>query len=287
MSLRSTLAMAVAPLLGLLLAGCPNGEEPVEPVVPAEKLEPAPLTAPSAVVGGPDTRLTCLGKNAPPAVTGNALELTGYVRALADPDADAPPPAAKIDAFTPDGTRLGGGFADPAPGKDGRVSFSIPITDDGFTGHAMVTMDGYLDYRFQNSRPITSVDFGGWAWLTTQTEVDERATLAGVTLEAGTGILYGAVHDCDNFGVEHAFVTIDGGHDGVYYVEGFGIATDRTWTSDTGRFVVPNLAPGTVRVKAFGRLVPDGPLTLLSTTTATVEAGAISAVNLEPRIAAE
>ncbi len=259
------------------LAGCESNPEPSEPAIQVETL-PEMAGAPTSVVDG---RLTCLGK-APAAATAGALELTGYVRTLADPEAKLPPPAAKVGLFTADGTELASGFADAA--KAGRVSISVPVKAQGFEGYALVQQQGFLDWRFQTSRPVTTTDLTGWAWLTTQGEVDTRAKALGFTLKASAGILVGAVHDCDSFGAANAVVVVgDAGGNPVYYVEGFDLVAVRPYTSTSGRFVAANLAPGTVQVKAFGRTKVGGPLELLSSARVVIEAGRITAVDLAPR----
>jgi len=75
---------------------------------------------------------------------------------------------------------------------------------------------------------------------------------------------------------------VGGSNEGVVYVEGFDLAPERSFTTDTGRFVVPNVPPGPVQVEAYGRLEDGGPLVLLSRIEATVEAGRITAVDLQP-----
>ena len=270
----------------LMLSGCPseNGEETPKP--PAEKLVPEPAKPPPAATDG-DARLSCVGSNALKTMKGNAIELVGYVRTLADPDANEPPPKARVEAFTESGESLGESFADPQKGKDGRVSLTVPAQKTGFTGYAMVTHAGYLDWRLKNSRPLTTTEFNGWAWLTTPDEVVANGLAIGVTQTAANGILVGAVHDCDGFGVQYAVVQIDGETEGVRYVEGFELSKERTFSSDTGRFVLPNAKPGKHVIKAFGRLEKGGPLTLLSMVEATVEAGKMTAVAMQPRIGVE
>ncbi len=268
-------------LLGACIVGCPNGEDPEEPVAPpAEVWKPAPSGAPDEAADG---RLTCLGKNAPSTVTGNAIELTGYARLLADPDAEHEVPSASVEVFTADDISLATAFSDPV--KSGRASVNVPISDAGFTGYAKVVLDGYLDYRFQTSRAVTDTALTAWVWLTTADEVSTHADALGLAVDAGKGLLFGAVHDCDGFGVQYAVIRVENSAADVLYIEGFAPVADRTWTSDTGRFVVPNLPPGTVTVKAFGRSAAGEPLSLLSQIDVEIQADAISAVNLEPRVA--
>ncbi len=264
------------PLLAALLAGCPSAAPPTTQDQLVETL-PDPANAPVAIADG---RLNCLGQ-AQPAATAGALELTGYVRTLADPDGLQPVPAATVEAFLPDGTSLGSTGADVT--KRGRVSLSVPVQASGFAGYAVVQQAGYLDWRLQSSRPKTTTDLDGWAFLTTQTEVNSRAATLGITPAAGTGLLVGAVHDCDGFGVANAVVVVGTGTQAVDYVEGFDVAATRSYTSSTGRFAVANLPPGAITVKAFGRLKAGGPLTLLSAAQATVTVGAMTAVDLAPR----
>ena len=229
-----------------------------------------------------DGRMTCLGDNAPEAPTGSVLQLTGYVRTLADPDGEGDTPAASVEAFSSGDVSLGTGFADAS--KAGRVTVSVPVTEDGFDGYVLVSHDGYLDWRFQTNLAVSDTHLSGWAWLTRPAERDALAEDLGVTLEADTGILVGAIHDCDAFGVASAVVTVDGDHAGVYYIEGFAPVTDRTWTSPAGRFVVPNLSPGSYEVKAWGRLAAGEELTLLSAIPdVVVDANRMTAVALQPR----
>jgi len=242
-----------------------------------ETLTAEPAGAPTAVIDG---RQDCLGKNAPKPAAPGAMELTGYVRTLADPSATKQPPPAKVTAFTKDGAQLGVSFADIE--KSGRVSVSIPVKAEGFTGYALVAYTGFLDWRFQTSRAVTDTDLTAWAWLTTPDEAKSRATALGLTIDETKGILVGAIHDCDEWGVQNVVVTTSS-QDKVFYVEGFDLSKDRTFTSETGRFVFANVAPGTVKVKAFGRLKAGGPLTLLASIEAVVEAGKMTAVGLQPR----
>lgn len=263
-------------LLCALLLACTSTPPATTPDENVETL-PDFATAPAAAIDG---RQTCLGQAAPAGAAG-ALELTGYVRTLADPDALQPVPAATVEAFLPDGTSLGSVGADVT--KAGRISISVPVKATGFVGYGVVTQAGYLDWRLQSSLPKTNTDLDGWAFLTTQDEVNSRASTLGLTPSAGSGILVGAVHDCDGFGVSNAVITLSVAGQNVFYIEGFDVAADRTFTSSAGRFVVANLPPGTVTVKAFGRIKVGGPLTLLSSAQVTILAGAMSAIDLAPR----
>lgn len=263
--------------LALGLSACDGGPTApaAEPVV--ETLAELP-NAPTEVVDG---RMTCIGKGGVPGAAG-ALEVNGYVRTLADPEAKKEVPAAKVEVFLPDGTSIGTGFADST--KAGRVAISVPVKATGFEGYSVVSQGGFLDWRLSSSRPITTTDIAGWAWLSTQDEINSRAKALGFELKAGTGILVGAVHDCDGFGVANAVVVVGSSSSNlVYYMEGFDIAAARPYTSLTGRFVTANLPAGELTVKAFGRLKASGPLTLLSSAKVTIEAGRMTAIDLAPR----
>ena len=267
----------------LALLGCPSPDDNTnnENTTPALTLEPEPAGAPTEPAAG---RLTCLGGPVGSA-TSSTLELTGYVRTLADPNGDVNPPAAGVEVFDSADKSVGSAFSDPV--KSGRVSVTVPVKPTGFDGYAIIDLAGHLGYRFATSRAITDTTSSAWAWMVTQAEADTRATDVGVTLEAGKGVLVGAVHDCDGFGVEFAVVTIAGETDAVLFIEGFEVTSGRTFTNETGRFVVPNLTPGKVLVRAWGRLDAGGALTLLSEIEAVVKADALSAVSLEPQGAAE
>ena len=271
-----------------LAAGCGEAEEPEpEPVVVKKlNLETAGLTVdelPEAIAGG---RLSCIGRNAPADLDGSHVELTGYIRLLSDPGADeGAPPAATVKVFDEAGDELGKGFGDPA--KAGRASVSVPVPETGFAGHAVVSEAGYLDYRFETSRPVTDTSLSGWAWLTTPEEATERAAAANVTLDATRGILVGSVHDCDGFGVENAVVTVGGSSLGVKLIEGFDLAADRTFTTEAGRFAMGNLDPGPVVVEAYGRLKDGDDLVLLSSMEAVIEANKMTAVDLQPLVGAD
>ena len=264
------------------------------------EVEPAGAPPPSATAGYLEvkvenaSRLTCLATDYLPEAGSSTVTLPGYVRSLADPGAKGGAssiPEVVIQLFGADGIQLAPDqFPDKA--KKGRVAISVGLPDkeQGFAGHAWLKSQPeagepkeFLDYRFQVSRPVKSTSFAAWAWMTTQTEVDERAK-ALVEVQPDQGIVFGAVHDCDGFGVPNAIVLVDGEAADVYYVEGFEIEKSRTYTSETGRFVAPNISPGKVRVEAYGRLEPEGPLILLSSMETEVVSGAISAVALEPRI---
>jgi hypothetical protein len=283
-------------LTGLLSAGCPGGGGDPDAAPPVETLDPEPAGAPTGTVLVSDPDLACMGRPEMPAA-GSSIELTGYVRTLADPTATAAPPAARVEAFTPGGSMLGFGFADIS--KQGRVAIPVSFTGDGFDGYAVVTQDGYLDYRFQTSRLVSDTDFDGYAWLVTPAEVDTWATSLGVTVDGGAGILLGSALDCQAFALENVVVQIDGATDGVYYPDGptpvdcptlqtcdrpFAAAAGATFTNDTGRFLMANVAPGPVVVKIFGRLANGGPLTLIARIDTEVTAGAITAVGMRPRM---
>ena len=262
--------------IAFVVAACTTAEPSTTTEDPVETLAD-PAGAPTAIVDG---RLNCLGQ---PGIAGSAgaLELTGYVRTLADPDAKKPLPQATVEAFMQDGTSLATAGIDIT--KGGRVSLTVPVKASGFDGYAIARYPGYLDWRLQSSRVKTTTDFDGWAFLTTQAEVDSRATAIGLTPAAGSGLVVGAVHDCDGFGVANVVISLGGGTQVVRYIEGFDISPTRTFTSSTGRFAVANLAPGLLTVKAFGRLKAGGPLTLLSSAQVTIVAGAMTAIDLAPR----
>ena len=284
-------------LAGLLSAGCPGGGggDP-DSAIPVETLDPEPAGAPTGTVQVSAPDLGCMGRPETPAA-GSSIELTGYVRTLADPTATAAPPAARVEAFTTTGSLLGFGFADTS--KQGRVAIPVSFTGDGFDGYAVVTQDGYLDYRFQTTRLVSDTDFDGYAWLVTQAEVDTWATTLGITVDSGAGILLGSALDCQAFALENVVVQIDGATDGIGYVDGptpmecptlqtcdrpFAAATGATFTNDTGRFLMANVTAGPVVVKLFGRLAAGGPLTLLARIDTAVTAGAITAVGMRPRM---
>ena len=271
-------ALLFAFLLPALLVGCPPVDDD-DTVDPVETLDPEPSGAPTGVADG---RLTCLGDNAPPEPLGGAVELTGYARALLDPTAEDEPPEFEVEVFSPSGSSLQTG--DSNVGNDGRVNISVPIEDSGFEGYAVVTADTFIDLRFQSSRPTTTTDFSGWTWSATQADLDAAAADLGVSLDASAGVLMGSAHDCDAFGMENVVIVVDGDGGLAYYVEGFDAVDSRTYTSTSGRFVVPNVPAGDVVVKAFGRLEAGGPLTLLSSIATEVEAGGMTAVALEPRV---
>lgn len=265
-------------LLATLLLGCPTGDDD-DTVEDVETLTPEPAGAPTGVVDG---RLTCLGDNAPPAPIGGAVELTGYARTLADVTAVDEPPEFAVEVFSGSGASLQ--TAASNPGNDGRVTVTVPISAAGWDGWVLITADGYVDLRFASSRPTTNTDFAGWSWSATRAELDAMAADAGVTLDPSLGLLVGASHDCDGFGMENVVIVVDSDPDAAWYVEGFDVVDTRTFSSVTGRFAVPDVAPGPVVVKAFGRLEAGGPLTLLSSISTEVEAGGMTAVALEPRV---
>jgi hypothetical protein len=292
MSMRNPLAITL-----VLCAGCPGGGGQPDASPPAEILDPEPAGAPAETVQASDPDLGCLGVAETPA-PGTAGELTGYVRTLADPTAMSPPPPARVEAYTPAGSLLGFNFADAS--KQGRVAVPVAFAagDGGFVGYAVVTMDGYLDYRFQTNRLVAAADFNGYAWLVTPAEVDTWATTLGITVDPGKGILLGSMLDCQAFALENVVIQVAGATDGVGYPQGptpidcptlqncarpFADAPGATFTNETGRFLLANLAPGPVTVKAFGRLEAGGPLTLLAAIDTEITAGAITAVGLRPR----
>lgn len=266
----------------LVAAGCSDSPASPDAAPDVEILTPEPPGAPTETAEG---RLTCLGNNAPLPPEGSVIELTGYVRTFADPPASSAPPAATIEAFTATGTSLGTGFADPS--KDGRVALSVPIQDEGFAGYVMITQTGFADYRFQTNRNVTRTEANGWTWLLTPAELDAAATTLGTTIDANRGQLIGTVHDCDNFGVRYAVVTVAGETDGVVYTDTFVVNSSRTFSDASGRFVMANVSPGPVVVKAYGRLTAGGPLTLLASIQTGVEAGKVTAVALQPRAGAD
>jgi len=268
-----------AALFALFLAACPpvDDDDTSEPV---ETLDPEPADAPVEAVDG---RLTCLGDNAPPDPVGGAVELTGYIRTLLDPTAEEEPPEFDLEAFSAGGGSLATSFSNP--GNDGRVAVTVPIDDGGFDGYVVLSADDYTDLRFQSSRPTTNTDFGGWAWLATREELDTTAENLAIDLDPALGLVIGAAHDCDAFGMQNVVIVLDGETDVAYYVEGFDPVDSRTFSASSGRFAIPDVQPGAIVIKAFGRLEAGGPLTLLSSISTEVEAGGMTAVALEPRVA--
>ena len=284
--MRVSTLLAISLLLAAAIGceGCPPADDDDTAVGDPEILDPEPPGAPTEPVEGD---LECLGDNEPPAPSSSSLELTGWVRAWADPEADEVPPAFQVEAFDANGDSVGTAFSDPSPGRDGRVAVTVPVTDEGFVGYVEITHDDYLPVRFHNSRPITNTDFAGWVWAVTEADVEQIALDAGVTLEDGTGVLVGAIHDCQSFGMSDGVLVVDDSAEGVYYVEGWEPVAARTYSAPSGRFALPNLEPGPVVVKSFGRLEQGGPLTLLSRVDAVIEADVITEVALEPRVAVE
>lgn len=277
MARASWLLVLAAPLA----FACSGGDDDDDAdAAPAEILSPEPAGAPTVVADG---SLGCMGRNDPdPADPGN-LELTGYVRTLADQGATAEPPlpAVEVEAYSSGGALLASAFSDPT--KDGRVAIAVPVQEEGFTGYVQVSDAAFLPYRFQSNRPVTSNDVDGWAWLATQAEVDQWATDLGVTYDSSRGILIGSIHDCVNFGIGATVLQVAGETDGVFYVSDIDPAPGDTYTDVSGRFVVPNLTPGNKVVKAFGRLEASGPLTLLASGEFEVVAGTITSVDLQPK----
>ncbi len=270
-------------VLAISMFGC-GGNKPDDTsgnVFVAETLDPEPAGSPTDAVDG---RLSCLDQYKIAAPSGTALELTGYVRTLADPDAATEPPEATIEVFSAGGSSLGSAFSDAS--REGRSAVSVPIDDEGYTGYAMITADGYLPERFEVSIPVTDSTQSGWAFLATAAERDAVAADLGATVGAGDGVLVGSVHDCDGFATGNVLVTVDRVADGVLYVEGFAPVASRTWTGSAGRFAIA-LPAGEAVVEAWTRLEAGGPLTLISSLQTTVAAGAMTAVALEPRPAAK
>lgn len=275
------LTLALSALLAV--AACEAEPEAPPSEAPVETLPASLPGAPTQTVG--DARLGCLGK-APKPATGGALELTGYVRALADPGAKQPPPLAEVVARAPDGSELGKGGSDV--GKGGRVSVSVPVKPSGFVGSVTVTAAGFLDWTLQVSRPVTASALDGWAWLTKPDEAAARAKAFNVVLDPQLGLLVGAVHDCEAFGIPNAMVRLTNLPDALpYFVEGFNLVGGRTFTTQSGRFVVPNVPPGVVEVKAFARRKAGGPLELIGAAKVAVVAGKMTAVSLQPRTGAQ
>jgi hypothetical protein len=256
--------------------------------VPVPILDPEPATAPDEVADGLDldgrTTLGCLGRNEPDPPDGANLLLLGWVRTLADPanDGETQPPA-EAEAFDETGASVGLAFSDTG---NGRITITVPIRETGFLGAVEVRSDGFVDQRFASSRPVTGTAAAGWTWLVTQADLDGIATDAAVELEAGTGVLVGSVHDCDVFGVANAVIRAGGSTEGVLFFDGFVLAPERTFTADSGRFAIPNIAPGVVTVEAFGRTRDGGPLELLSLAEVEVSADMVTAVDLQPRMGA-
>ena len=272
--------------LGGPLAACPADDD--DDSVPVPILEPEPADAPTAVADGldPDDRstLSCAGDNSPDPPDGSSLALVGWVRALADPaNAAHATPAAEAEAFDENGESLGSAFSDTG---NGRVAVTIPIRESGFVGSVVVAAETYLEQRFSSSRPVTNTAAAGWTWLVTQDEIDALAAETAVDVDPAKGIVVGAVHDCDVFGVANAVVRVGNETAGVVYFDAFSAAPALTFTADSGRFAVPNVDPGTVVVEAYGRSEAGGPLELLSRAEVIVSAGMVTAVDLQPRVGA-
>jgi len=285
--MRPRLLLLLASVFAPLLAACP-GDDDDDDTVQVPILDPEPAGAPTEVADGMDSdgrsTLTCAGDNAPDPPGGSTLALVGWVRTLADPSNTAgATPAGDAEAFDETGTSVGSASSDVSTG---RVAITVPIRDTGFIGSVVVQADTYLDQRFSSSRPVTGTAAAGWTWLVTQGEIDTMATDLGLDVDAAKGIVVGAVHDCDVFGVANAVVRVADETSGVVYFEDFAPAAGRTFTADSGRFAVPNVDPGTVTVEAFARVEAGGPLQLLSRADVRVEAGRVTAVDLEPRVGA-
>ena len=270
-----SIALAVAVAFGFM--GCGPPEPPEE--VPV--LTPEPAGAPSALAQG---RLTCLGNNEAPIPAGSNLTLPGWVRTFADrTNTSGVQPSARADVINPEGVSLGVAFSDSA---NGRVAVTVPIPMTGFTGHVLVTSDGFQDVNLYSSRPYATTGYAAWVFLLTQAELDTAATEAAETLDPSLGVLVGSVHDCDIFGIENAVVRVANDTAAVVYFDDFALAPERTFTDASGRFAVANVEPGSVTVEAFGRIEEGGPLLLLSRADITVVGGAMTAVDLQPRVGA-
>ncbi len=278
--LRMPLRLTIGSLaITTLLAGCPDDGPGPQPEAPI--LDPEPAGSPTALAEG---RLSCLGNNAPPAPIGLNLTLPGYARALADPgNAMGATPSTNVEAFDATGS-LGNSFASSS---DGRIAFIVPVDRTGFRGWVRATAIGLVPTTLYSSRPYTTSETAGWVWLPTAAELTTHATMAGKTIMPGQGILVGAVHDCDVFGVANAVIRYAGRTEGVTYYDGFAPSTALTFTGASGRFAVANVAPGPVTVEAFGRVVAGGPLRLLSRAEVTVTADEVTAVDLQPRVAVD
>ena len=271
--MRAQALLVILPLVAILTA-CPG--DPLPPDV--EILTPEPLGAPTASADG---RLTCLGTNVPADVVGTSITLAGWTRTLADPtNSGGVQPAARAEAFDPTGVSLGTAFSDTG---NGRLAISVPSRSSGFEGWVEITADGFLDTAFYSSHRYTNNEIAGWVWLTTAAERDANAAVASVTVEAGTGILVGAIHDCDVFGTANVVIRYGGRTDGVVYFDRFAPAPGATFTDASGRFAVANVPPGPLVVQAFGRLMPGEPLILLSRADVTITADKITEVDLQPR----
>lgn len=272
--MRILALLAHIPLVAILSA-CPGPTPPDE----VQILSPEPAGAPTESADG---RLSCLGSNEPLDAVGTGITLPGWARTLADPTntGDAQP-AARVDVFDASGAPLGTAFSDTS---NGRVAVSVSVRSAGFDGWVEITATGYIDMTFFSSRRITSDAVAGWVWLTTPEERDSHAAASSITLEAGTGILVGAVHDCVVFGTANVVIRYGGDRtDGVVYFNGFDPAPGDTFTSASGRFAIANLPPGPLVVDAFGRLMPGEPLILLSRADVTITADEITVVDLQPR----
>jgi len=279
--MRVLVLTALGPMLVLAALTACGDDDMMTPDV--EVLDPEPAGAPSDSADG---RLTCLGSNTPTPPAGTNLTLPGWVRAFSDPtNSGGVQPAAQAEAFDPTGLSLGTAFSDTG---NGRVAINVPIRSAGFDGTVTVSAAGFVTTTLASSHAYTTNNsVAGWVWFATPDEQTAQATAAGVTLEAGKGVVVGAVHDCDVFGVANAVIRYGTRTDGVVYYEGFDPASGRTFTDVSGRFAIPNVDPGPLTVQAFGRLMPGEPLLLLGRADVTVSADAITAVDLQPRAGAE
>lgn len=291
--LTFTRALTLA-LLAPWLSACPSGDD--DDGAPVPILSPEPAGAPDEAADGLDedgrTTLGCLGHNVPAPPEVGHLTLPGWIRSFADPAnvRETPPDGAAV-AYDEAGVWIASAASDSV---SGRVAVGVPIGEAGFIGRVVVKAPGFVDQSFVSSRPITNVARAGWSWLVSPTEVDDLATAAAVELDPAQGIVVGAVHDCRGFGVANAVIRVGDRTDGVvFFAEdagppvSFPLAPDRTFTTVTGRFAVPNVAPGVVTVEAFGRREPGGPLELLSRADVEVFPAIITAVALEPRMGVE
>lgn len=290
----------------LLPAGC-GGEEAEEDVRCGRGgylLEPAPPGAPEDPAD-PDPRdkkdgdLSCLGTYwlARDPNKGSVL-LPGYVRELENPGNDDPArpcepdpridptpcvPEAEVTAFRADGGQVAPTRSDL---KTGRVALTFGEDPEGFAGVVRVTMPGRADYWLSSSIPYPNLpQYNAFPWMATAAQVADAAEAGGAPLDLEAGVVVGSVHDCGRFGLANVVVLVEGGHGAVHYVgEGWTLDPERTYTGATGRFAVTGLPAGDAELSAFARVGWGCGLVHLGTGRITVRPGAVTALDLSPRL---
>ena len=140
-------------------------------------------------------------------------------------------------------------LADTTSNAGGAYTLVIDSNTDPVDAYLSVTATGYLDSYVYPPVPFLASTATTSLVMVTSTQRSDGATAGGVTLEAGTGLVYVLVVDCNGDPIEGATISSSPGGD-VVYVENDVPSAAATATDASGRAIIFNVGPGDVEVDA-------------------------------------